>query len=157
MGKGREIIDLIHNARHLCTFSRIDGHFRGQTSDKICQYEWLWLRLFIVSKRDDNFIVIQNIHIELARFTSLLFAMRTLIYGRYCIQKSDHDHFHPYFDIIVFKMKRSLFPVVLNKQTQPQFLLLAIFFSLVSPLRNHVTLLLSHQSLSAFKDGGYRE
>ena len=34
------------------------------------------------------------------------------IYGRYRIQKSNDDHFHPYFDIIVFKMKRSLFPVV---------------------------------------------
>ena len=29
--------------------------------------------------------------------------------------------------------------------------------SLVYPVRNHVTLLLSHQSLSACKDGGYRE
>ena len=34
------------------------------------------------------------------------------IYGRYCIQKSNNDYFHPYFDIIVFKMKRSSFPVV---------------------------------------------
>ena len=31
-------------------------------------------------------------------------------YGRYCIQKSDNDPFHSYFDIIVFKMKRSSFP-----------------------------------------------
>ena len=29
--------------------------------------------------------------------------------------------------------------------------------SLVCALRNHVTLILSNQSLSAFKDGGYRE
>ena len=69
----------------------------------------------------------------LARFTSLLFAMRTLIYGRYCIQKSNYDYFHPHFDMIVFKMKRSSFPVVLNKQTQPQFLLLAIFFHWFAP------------------------
>ena len=34
------------------------------------------------------------------------------IYRRYCIQKSNNDHFHPFFDIIVFKMKRSSFPVV---------------------------------------------
>ena len=31
------------------------------------------------------------------------------------------------------------------------------FFSLVCPMRNHVTLPLSHQSLSACKHGGYRE
>ena len=49
------------------------------------------------------------------------------IYGRYCIQKSNNDHFHPYFDVIVFKMKRSSFLVVYNKQTQPRFLPLAIF------------------------------
>ena len=34
------------------------------------------------------------------------------IYGRYCIQKSNNDYFHPYFDIIVLKMKGSSFPVV---------------------------------------------
>ena len=73
----------------------------------------------------------------MARFTSLLFAMRTLIYGCYCIQKSNYDHFDPYFDIIVFKMKRSLFPVVLNKQTQPRFLLPAIFFTCLPPEKPH--------------------
>ena len=69
----------------------------------------------------------------LARFALLLFATRTLIYCRYCIQKSSYDHFHPYFDIIFFKMKRSSFPVVLNKQTQPRFLLPAIFFTCLPP------------------------
>ena len=44
------------------------------------------------------------------------------IHGRYYIQKSDNDHFHPYFDIIVFKMKRSSFPIVQDKQTQLWFL-----------------------------------
>ena len=34
------------------------------------------------------------------------------IYGRYCIQKRNNDHFHAYFGIVVFKMKRSAFPVV---------------------------------------------
>ena len=34
------------------------------------------------------------------------------IYDRYCIQKSNNDLFHPFFDIIVFKMKRTSFPVV---------------------------------------------
>ena len=35
-----------------------------------------------------------------------------VIDGRYCIQKVNNDHFYPYFDIIVFTMKRSSFPVV---------------------------------------------
>ena len=65
-------------------------------------------------------------------------------YGRYCIQKNNNYHFHPYFDIIVFKMKRSSFAVVRNKQTQPRFFPLA-FFSLVCLLRNYVTSFLSHQ------------
>ena len=34
------------------------------------------------------------------------------IYGRYCIQESNNDLFHPFFDIIVFKTKRTSFPVV---------------------------------------------
>ena len=50
-------------------------------------------------------------HWVLAKFKSLLFAMRTF-YARYCIQKSNNDSFHPYFDIFVFKIKRSSFPVV---------------------------------------------
>ena len=37
------------------------------------------------------------------------------------------------------------------------FLYWQISLSLVCPLRNHVTLRLSHLSLSACKDGGYRE
>ena len=38
------------------------------------------------------------------------------IYRRYCIQKSNNDHFHPFFDIIVLKMKGSSFPVVFHWQ-----------------------------------------
>ena len=41
-----------------------------------------------------------------------------------------------------------------------RYLVLAIFSHLIAPpplLRNHVTWLLTHQSLSACKDGGYRE
>ena len=193
MGKGTKLwlkhrIDLIHDARHLCSFSMIDGYFRGQTSDKICRGgsrgrvqgvrtpPWDNLRFSNTTgilRKKKGFIgveveqetsgppprkipgsapdlPIRVIMIEfvysiktrqwfhshakctyrvLARFALLLFATRTLIYCCYCIQKSSYDHFHPYFDIIFFKMKRSTFPVVLNKQTQPQFLLLAIFFT----------------------------
>ena len=37
------------------------------------------------------------------------------IYGRYCIQKSKNDHFHPLFAIIVFNIKSCSFSVVKNK------------------------------------------
>ena len=68
---------------------------------------------------------------------------------RYCIQKSNNDHFHPYFDIIVLKMKGSSFIEYTNSTAISS---IGNFL-----LRNHVTLILSHQSLSAGKDGGYRE
>ena len=97
----------------------------------------------------------QNVHIEFGKIYVITVYHKD-IYGRYRTQKGNKDYFRPYFDIIVFKMKRSSFPVVEDKQTQPRFLPLAIF-SLVCPLRNHVTSHLSHQSLSTCKDDGYRE
>ena len=50
--------------------------------------------------------------------------------------------------ISVFKIRSSSFSFVQNKQTHSP---------LFCPLRNHMTWLLSHQSLSACKDGGYRK
>ena len=72
-------IDLIHDTRHLLHAlwdqwdkSYITWYFRGQTSDKICQYEKSRSSLFILSKRDDYFIVMQNVcHKDIS--------------GRYCI------------------------------------------------------------------------
>ena len=52
------------------------------------------------------------------------------IYGPYCIQKINNDHFLPLSAIIIFKMKNSLFSVVWNKQTRPQFLAFANCFHL---------------------------
>ena len=46
----------------------------------------------------------------LARFTSLLFAKRTSAVAT-AYKKSNNDHFHPYFDIVL-TMKRTSFPVV---------------------------------------------
>ena len=46
------------------------------------------------------------------KISSLLFAKRISTVDGYYKQKSNNDHFHPFFDIIVFKMKRSSFPVV---------------------------------------------
>ena len=58
-----------------------------------------------------HFIVIQFIHIGSCKIYVITVCHED-IYGRSCIQKSNNDHFHPYFDIIVFNMERSSFPVV---------------------------------------------
>ena len=36
------------------------------------------------------------------------------IFARYCIQRSNNDHFHPQFVTIVFTIKSSSFSVVYN-------------------------------------------
>ena len=61
--------DLIHNARHLCTRSRIDGikaMSRGISGGKqVIKFANTIDRsqvFFIPSKRDDDSIVIQNVH-----------------------------------------------------------------------------------------------
>ena len=61
--------------------------------------------------------------------------------------------------ISVFKIRSSSFSFVYNEQTRSRSIdrLYWQISSLVCPLRNHVTWLLSHQSLSACKDGGYRK
>ena len=68
----------------------------------------------------------------LARFTSLLFAMRTstvaTAYKKVTINTSTHN-----LTISSLKWKSSSFPVVYNKLTQPRFLPLAIFFSCLLP------------------------
>ena len=58
-----------------------------------------------------HFIVIQFIHIGSCKIYVITVCHED-IYGRSCIQKSNNDHFHPYFDIIVFNMERFSFPVV---------------------------------------------
>ena len=52
-----------------------------------------------------------NVHIEFGKIYVITVYHKD-IYGRYCMQKSNEDYFHPYFDIIVFKIKRSSVAVV---------------------------------------------
>ena len=56
-----------------------------------------------------------------------------------------------YFAIIVFNMKTSSFSVIQKKQTRPRFFAAA---NLPPPPRNHVTLLLSHQSETGTRTWG---
>ena len=61
----------------------------------------------MLSKRDDDFIVSSfgKIHV--------ITVCHEDIHGRYtAYKKSNNDHFPPYFDIIVFRMKRSSLRVV---------------------------------------------
>ena len=67
------LVDLIHDTRHLCTRFRIDGikamsrgiSLRGQTKDKICQCKKSRSTLFILSKRNDDLMVTQNVRFAL--------------------------------------------------------------------------------------------
>ena len=88
----------------------------GESACRLGRYQlavltYTTLSLFIL-KGGDDFIVMQ-------KYTSCFGKIYVItvchedIYGRYCIQKSNNDHFHLYFDIIV-KMKGSSFPVVYN-------------------------------------------
>ena len=71
-------------------------------------------------------------------------------------QESNNDPFHPQFAIIVFKMESSSFSLVYDKQTQPLFLAMTIFFFCLRSEEPRDSLL-SHQPLSASKDCGYHE
>ena len=91
----------------------------------------------------------------LARFTSLLFAMRIstvgTTYKKVTIITSTHILTLSYlrWKGLHFLLSR------INKLNRDFFHWQ--FYSLVCPLKNHVTMFLSHQSLSACKDGGHRE
>ena len=128
-------IDLIHDARHLCLRSGIEGikaMSRGISGGKQV------IKFVNTSNRGRVCLFYQNeTTTSQSGKTYIQIYVITIwhedIYGRYYIQKSNNDHFHPYFDIIVFKMKRSSFPVVQNKQTQSRFLPLAILFTCLPP------------------------
>ena len=132
-------IDLIHDTSHPCTRPRIDGlkpMSRGISGGKQV------IKFANTSNRGRVCLFYQNettISLSFKIYISSFGKMYVItvchedIYGRYCIQKSNNDHFHPYFDIIVFNMKRSSFPVVWNKQSRSRFLPLAIFFTCLPP------------------------
>ena len=132
-------IDLIHDARHLCLRSGIEGikaMSRGISGGKQV------IKFVNTSNRGRVCLFYQNetttsqsgkTYISSFGQIYVITICHEDIYGRYYIQKSNNDHFHPYFDIIVFKMKRSSFPVVQNKQTQSRFLPLAILFTCLPP------------------------
>ena len=71
-------IDVIRDTRHLCRRFRTNGikamstwYFRGQTSDKICQYELS--RSLILSRRDHDFSHAKCPARVLTRFSTLVF------------------------------------------------------------------------------------
>ena len=124
--------------------------FRWQTSDLICQHEESRSSLFVLSKREDDFL---NSHAKCivrvsSIFKSLLFAVRTSAVAPASKELSNNDHFHPLlFAIIIFNMKSSHFLLSKINKLDRAFLHGQIVF-LVCPLRNHITLILSHHSLT---------
>ena len=142
--KGIAQIDFIHDIRHLCTCSRIDGiraKSRGISGGK--QVINLPIQViaveFVYSIKTRRQIPshAQCTYRVLARFGSLLFAMRT---SSALLHTKKGLHF---LLPRINKLNRDFF----HRQ----------MLSLVCPLGNHVTLLLSHQSLCACKDSGYHE
>ena len=132
-------IDLIHDARHLCSRSGIEGikaMSRGISGSKqVIKFVNTSNRGRVCLFYQNETTTSQSCKAYISSFGQIYVSTvcHEDIYGRYCIQKSNNDHFHPYSDIIVFKMKRSSFPVVQNKQTQPRFLPLAILFTCLPP------------------------
>ena len=55
------------------------------------------------------------------------------IYGPYCIQKINNDHFLPLSAIVIFKMKNSLFSVSGINKRDLNFLHLQIVFTCLTP------------------------
>ena len=93
------IIDLIHDARHLCMRFGTDFGIKAmpsgisreggggvETSENIYQYGKSRSSLFILLKRDDDLIVMQNIAFE--------FRQVLRYYCRYYIQRSINEHLH---------------------------------------------------------------
>ena len=64
---------------------------------------------------------------------------------------------HPSFAIILFTIKKILHYLLSRINKLNRNVLYWQFFKFVCPPTNHVTLLLSHHSMSACKDGGKSE
>ena len=80
-------------------------------------------------------------------FKSLLFAVRTSAVATASKERSNNDHFHPLlFAIVIFNTKNSHFLLSKINKLDRDFLH-GQMFSLVCPLRNHITLILAHHSV----------
>ena len=111
----------------------------GENKRLISQYEKSLSSFFILSR------VFKEYSSSFGKFCVIISCCED-IYGRHCIQKSatiTSTHNLPFLFSRINKLDRDF----LYWQT----------LSLVCPWENHVTSLLSHQPLSAFKDGEYRE
>lgn len=74
------------------------------------------------------------------------------IRGRYSIKKNSDNHFNPHLPLSCLRLKVLHFLLSKINNLNSHFLYRWIL-SLAFPLRNHVTLLSSHQFLRACKDG----
>ena len=164
-----QTIDIIHDTCHLCTRFRIDGikamshGFSGGKQNikfaKARNRGRLCLFSQNETKRKDDLIVMQNVRFWVSTKSVNVINVCCMDIYRTVATASKK-----------VKMITSIHNLPLSSliQNVVHFLLSRINkldrdFSywkkllLVYPLRNHVTSLLSHQSLSACKDGGHRE
>ena len=111
-------IDLIHDAPHLCTRSMIGGikaMSRGISLGKqVIKFAntSICCRVYLFYQNETTISQSCKTYISTFGKIYVITVCHEDIYGRFCIQKNNNDHFHPSVDIIVFKMKRSSFPVV---------------------------------------------
>ena len=110
--------DLIQVTRHLCTRSRIDGikamsrSISGGKQVIKFAYTSNCIQVCLLCQNKTTISLSCKMYISSFGKNYILTVYHEDIYSRYCIQKSSNDHFHPYFDFIVFKMTRCSFPVV---------------------------------------------
>ena len=110
----RATIDLILDTRHLCTRLRTDGikawiierlsiihdksnvtwYFREQTKEKICQCEKWHSTLLILSKLNDDLMVMQNVSLSFEKINVIIACLRTSTLAA-ASKKEKNDHFHP--------------------------------------------------------------
>ena len=113
-------IDLIHDTRHLCTRSRIDGIKAVSRcisgGKQVIKSANMSNHGRVCSFYQNETTISQSCKMYISSFGKIYVftACQEDIYGRYCTQKSrltmitsTHD-----FDIIVFKIRSSSFPVV---------------------------------------------
>ena len=87
---------------------------------------------------------------------STSFVLCKNIYSRHYIKKMTTINPTHNLPLSPFKMKSSVFSVVLNRQIWPRFLVFADFITCLPPEKPRDIVFIP-SSLSASKDGGYRE
>ena len=162
-----QTIDRIHDTRHLCTRFRIDGRkamsrgiFKGASQKTIVNARnrgRLCLFPQNETKRNDDLIAMQNVRFEFRQINIIIVCCkdiyRTVATAFKKVKMVTSTHNLPLSSLI---QKVVLFLLSRINKLDRDFLYWKKS-SLVYPLKNHVTSLLSQQSLSACRENGHPE